>query len=84
MTLPRVELLCRVGAAFAQARRRAGLTQREAARQLGVSVDAVRSWEQGRRFPSSAYRRAAITWGGDPEALLGDIECCPTCGRGFA
>lgn len=30
-----------------------GLTQREAAFEIGVSVSTFRSWEQGRKMPSS-------------------------------
>lgn len=37
-----------------QAREIQGLTQREAAFQMGVSVSTLRSWEQGRKVPSSA------------------------------
>ncbi|MBX6312915.1 MAG: helix-turn-helix domain-containing protein [Isosphaeraceae bacterium] len=58
-------------------RRRAGLTQRDAAQRLGVSVDSVRAWEQGRRLPRAVYRQAAIDWGGDPEALLSGVDHCP-------
>lgn len=36
-----------------QAREIQGLTQREAAFQMGVSVSTLRSWEQGRKVPSS-------------------------------
>lgn len=36
-----------------QAREIEGLTQREAAFQMGVSVSTFRSWEQGRKMPSS-------------------------------
>lgn len=37
-----------------KAREIQGLTQREAAFQMGVSVSTLRSWEQGRKVPSSA------------------------------
>lgn len=38
------------------ARRSSNLTQLEFARLLGVSVDAIRDWEQGRRSPRGAAR----------------------------
>lgn len=39
------------GDALRQARERAGLTQAQAARRIGVPVDTYRSWEHGRRSP---------------------------------
>lgn len=37
------------------ARANAGLTQEEAAEKIGVSKDAIRSWEQQKSFPNSKY-----------------------------
>lgn len=51
------------------ARQSSNLTQVEFARLLGVSVNAIRDWEQGRRSPRGAARkllRIAIT---HPEVL---------------
>lgn len=42
-----------------KARKKAGFTQESAAEQLGVSVEAVRSWEQGKSEPQVSNLRAA-------------------------
>ena len=41
-----------------EARARQKHSQAEAARAMGVSVDALRKWEQGTRIPTGLYRRA--------------------------
>lgn len=38
-----------------QARERAGLTQAQAAKRIGVPVDTYRSWEHGRRSPREEH-----------------------------
>jgi len=54
-------------AAYAQdARRRTGLTQAAFAARIGVPVDTVRNWEQGRRMPA-----------GPAKALLKVIRLAP-------
>lgn len=35
-----------------------GLTQWQAADKIGVSINAIRSWEQGRRHPQGLYLSA--------------------------
>jgi putative transcriptional regulator len=37
-------------------RNRAGMTQEEFAREIGVSVATLRNWEQGRRVPDGSAR----------------------------
>ena len=41
----------KTGALFAQMRKERGLTQRELAEQLHISVRAVSKWERGAGFP---------------------------------
>lgn len=43
-----------VARAIRAAREAASLTQAEFARQIGATVRAVQSWEQGQRLPSAA------------------------------
>lgn len=53
-----------------EARSKLGLSQTEFARLLGVSVDTLQNWEQGRRKPAGAARvllRIATKY---PEAVL--------------
>jgi transcriptional regulator with XRE-family HTH domain len=50
-----------------QARERAGLTQAQAARKIGVPVDTYRSWEHGRRSPREEHVDAiARVMAGEP------------------
>lgn len=51
-----------IGVRLRQARRSRDLSQPQAAEQLGVAVDTVRSWESGRRSPSGLYRRQLLDW----------------------
>ncbi|MGB3290523.1 MAG: helix-turn-helix domain-containing protein [Burkholderiaceae bacterium] len=37
-------------------RRRLGLSQREFATRINVSLDTIRNWEQGRRYPTGAAK----------------------------
>ena len=37
-------------------RRRLGLSQREFAARINVSLDTIRNWEQGRRYPTGAAK----------------------------
>jgi len=43
-------------------RLRLALSQAEAARLIGVSVQAIRAWEQGWRSPAGLYRAALHRW----------------------
>ena len=47
MLTPRMNLASQ----FKEARERLGLSQSEAARQWGVTIAALQSWEQGKRSP---------------------------------
>ena len=47
-----------IAASLRAARQAWGHSQAEAARAMGVSVDALRKWEQGTRIPTGLYRRA--------------------------
>lgn len=51
-------------------RRRAGLSQAEFARHIGISVATVRDWEHGRRSPQGAARALLRVIDRLPEAVL--------------
>ena len=51
-------------------RERAGLSQGQFARLLGVSVRTLQEWEQGRRAPSGAARTLLFIASRDPKVLL--------------
>jgi putative transcriptional regulator len=51
-------------------RRRAGLSQAEFARRIGISVATVRGWEQGKLLPQGAARALLRVIDRVPEAVL--------------
>ncbi|OHC74942.1 MAG: hypothetical protein A3G18_01295 [Rhodospirillales bacterium RIFCSPLOWO2_12_FULL_58_28] len=52
------------------ARRKLGMTQKDFARNFGVSLDTVRNWEQGRRQPEGAARVLLAVIERNPVAVL--------------
>lgn len=71
----------RVGRIIARARRAAGLSQPQLARELGVSPGLVPAWEIGGRLPGLALRRRLCDrFGINPRRLLVE-QHCPTCGK---
>ncbi len=59
------------GAAWVRrVRRRAGLSQAEFARRIGISVATVRGWEQGKLAPQGAARALLRVIDRVPEAVL--------------
>lgn len=60
---------------IAAERTRNGLTQEQLALRIGVSVNSVASWEQGRATPGSTYLgKLADTLGVSADYLLGRTE----------
>jgi putative transcriptional regulator len=53
----------------ADVRKRAGLSQAEFARLMGVSVRTLQEWEQGRRSPSGAAKTLILVAAKNPSAL---------------
>jgi putative transcriptional regulator len=53
-----------------ETRARVGLSQKEFARLLGVSVRTLQEWEQGRRAPSGPARTLLVIAHKNPRALL--------------
>jgi putative transcriptional regulator len=55
-------------------RRRTGLTQADFASRLGVPVDTVRNWEQGKRLPAGPARALLRILDKAPEAALSALS----------
>ncbi|HEY9572420.1 MAG TPA: helix-turn-helix domain-containing protein [Pusillimonas sp.] len=51
-------------------RRRLGLSQREFAARINVSLDTIRNWEQGRRYPTGAAKALLRVLDRAPQACL--------------
>ena len=65
----------RDAAAYARrVRRRTGLTQAAFAERLGVPLDTVRNWEQGKRSPAGPARALLKVIDRAPEAALAALE----------
>lgn len=50
------EAMADMGAHIRSVRERVGMTQTEFAQRIGISVDTLRNWEQGRRYPTGTAR----------------------------
>ncbi|MDY0222033.1 MAG: helix-turn-helix domain-containing protein [Desulfobacterium sp.] len=62
-------------AKFAQkVRKRLGLTQAEFSLRIGVSVDTIRNWEQGKRCPTGAAQSLLKILNKAPEISLAALE----------
>ncbi len=55
-------------------RRKLGLSQREFARRIHVSVETVRNWEQGKRVPTGAAQALLRVLDKAPEAAMMALE----------
>jgi len=55
-------------------RRRTGLTQADFASRLGVPVDTVRNWEQGKRLPAGPSKALLRILDKAPEAALSALS----------
>jgi putative transcriptional regulator len=55
-------------------RKRLGLTQAEFSLRIGVSVDTIRNWEQGKRCPTGAARSLLKVLDRAPEASLAALD----------
>lgn len=65
----------RDAAAYARrVRRRTGLTQAAFAERIGVPLDTVRNWEQGKRSPAGPARALLKVIDRDPETALAALE----------
>jgi len=55
-------------------RKRLGLTQAEFSRRIGVSIDTIRNWEQGKRRPTGAAQSLLKILYKAPEASLAALD----------
>lgn len=55
-------------------RARVGMSQRDFAHATGVSVDTLRNWEQGRRYPTATARALHKVLDRSPEAALAALR----------
>lgn len=55
-------------------RARVGMSQRDFAHATGVSVDTLRNWEQGRRYPTATARALLKILDRSPEAALAALR----------
>ncbi len=55
-------------------RKRLGLTQRELARRIDVSLDTVRSWEQGKKVPTGPAKALFKIMDKAPELALSALD----------
>jgi putative transcriptional regulator len=58
-------------------RRRARLTQIEFARRLGVPVETIRNWEQGKRTPRGPARALLAVIAHAPETVFAALSTAP-------
>jgi putative transcriptional regulator len=66
--------------AVRELRRRARLTQSEFAAKLGVPVDTIRNWEQGKRMPRGPARALLAVIARAPETVFAALN--PLASRG--
>ena len=55
-------------------RRRVGMSQEEFSRSMGISVDTLRNWEQGRRHPTATARALLRVLNKSPEIALAALR----------
>ena len=55
-------------------RARVGMSQSEFARRIGISVDTLRNWEQGRRYPTGTARALLRVIDRAPEAAISALQ----------
>jgi len=55
-------------------RKRLGLTQAEFSLRIGVSIDTIRNWEQGKRYPTGAARSLLKILDKAPETSLAALD----------
>jgi len=59
-------------------RRRARLTQLEFAARLGVPVETIRNWEQGKRLPRGPARALLAVIAHAPDTVFAALACHPS------
>lgn len=68
------EAMADMGEYIRVVRARVGMTQREFANRIGISVDTLRNWEQGRRYPTGTARALLRIIDKAPEAAVAALQ----------
>lgn len=68
------EAMADMGEYIRGVRARVGMTQREFANRIGISVDTLRNWEQGRRYPTGTARALLRIIDKAPEAAVAALQ----------
>jgi len=69
--------LSEAGAYARRIRKRLGLTQVQLAAKLDVSLDTLRNWEQGKRYPTGPAKALLKILDRSPEAALAALNDAP-------
>ncbi|MBR0936409.1 DNA-binding transcriptional regulator [Bradyrhizobium jicamae] len=78
LALPVMATAAPVKPAVRDLRRRAQLTQTEFAARLGVPVETIRNWEQGKRAPRGPARALLAVIAHSPETVFAALSSAPT------
>ena len=66
--------MAEMGAYVRAVRTRVGMTQREFSDRIGISVDTLRNWEQGRRYPTGTARALLRIIDKAPEVAVAALQ----------
>lgn len=68
------EAMADMGEYIRALRSRVGMTQREFSDRIGISVDTLRNWEQGRRYPTGTARALLRIIDKAPEVAVAALQ----------
>ena len=68
------EAMAEMGAYIRTVRARVGMTQKKFADRIGISVDTLRNWEQGRRYPTGTARALLRVIDKAPEVAVAALQ----------
>ncbi|TVQ23105.1 MAG: helix-turn-helix domain-containing protein [Spirochaetaceae bacterium] len=68
------EAMVDMGVYIRSVRARVGMTQREFSDRIGISVDTLRNWEQGRRYPTGTARALLRIIDKAPEVAVNALQ----------
>ena len=68
------DAMAEMGEYIRSVRARVGMTQREFSDRIGISVDTLRNWEQGRRYPTGTARALLRIIDKAPEVAVAALQ----------